>query len=1084
MMKKIYPDKKLSIKKWPFYYLVPFTPGSVKIISVVVCIIMASMVFGQDDGISRNTITWSGNVTVSGIFEVGLEDTLNINPGTSIRFEDPNSKLVVFGKLNAEGTDKQPILFWTDNTNGWGGIEFFNAGPSTFNHCNISGINRGVTTKSDNRSLNNGAILVTMTQNAIFNKCLFYSNKGGIVVVNSSNLLMDSCIFVGNQIQGDEYGLVYLENSNNSEIRNNLFHNNKTNLDGIISANLNTSAIIIGNTFSGTKFFVSTIENFGYPVIISISEANYENHLIINENLFTGNGQNNLDVREIVLFGWNFNTPENSSAFIWNNEFIGSNTFPPPSQIIKTAIFAYATTFTASHCTFKNYSKNVIKMNYCNAKIHVNNFEDNSSADGTISIMAYDGYAGDQTIINEIYSNTFTNNSSGSGGAIWSSILPNAKCKLIIEENSFLNNTALNSNGNGGAIFTTKSKNLFIINNSFEQNKSINSGGAVYLLNSDSAVIIKENVFVQNIANDLGGAVCIDQPSSWLKPPLIIKANEFYLDTANQGGGAIAITSTKSLNNNQFQILNNHFYNNTSLINGGALVLINVGVEVDSNYISNNQAEFGGGIYAEDILQSDFTANLIYQNTATNGGGVYLKNLNSTRYESVTTLNTLLFQDTIMLKDNVIQDNNYHEKGGGCYLENCYNIEFTRNLFVFNKYVNLNDNASGGGMYVLNSGLKIYNSDFVSNSAKTNKGAISMNLTLNDSLHFFNNNVVNHFYEGGICFENQVDTAKIFIRNTIFWGNEYKSIRYPYLINSIPVSPIKTFFCYFDHEPAGLYGNIVNINQQVSALPGWNGLTNFYLDCDSSICVDNGDPDLDFNDENFPPSCGGLRNDIGITGGPHAFNNPSLFIITQPYEIISHFSTEIVSIANRIVRIKEESYLKNDENKPIYFRWYFGDGKSTKLAEYTGIQDFTYNYNDNVSKVTILLILDTQYGKHSFTQTIDFTKNSLNVPVERMKESDFYPDQESLILSCSNEDAFNIYPNPTDGRFNLQINTTSGKGIHIRILDVFGKCVYSKVNLSEDTSTIPIDISGNSSGIYFMIIQNLDQSITKKIVLK
>ncbi|MFZ4740553.1 MAG: T9SS type A sorting domain-containing protein [Bacteroidales bacterium] len=78
-----------------------------------------------------------------------------------------------------------------------------------------------------------------------------------------------------------------------------------------------------------------------------------------------------------------------------------------------------------------------------------------------------------------------------------------------------------------------------------------------------------------------------------------------------------------------------------------------------------------------------------------------------------------------------------------------------------------------------------------------------------------------------------------------------------------------------------------------------------------------------------------------------------------------------------------------------------------------------------------------------------------------------------------------FYPNPTSGKFKLDFALDTKEVVTIKILDVAGKEVYIEElkdflgNYSKE-----IDISGNLKGIYFIIINQGDKFMSKKIVLE
>jgi len=73
-----------------------------------------------------------------------------------------------------------------------------------------------------------------------------------------------------------------------------------------------------------------------------------------------------------------------------------------------------------------------------------------------------------------------------------------------------------------------------------------------------------------------------------------------------------------------------------------------------------------------------------------------------------------------------------------------------------------------------------------------------------------------------------------------------------------------------------------------------------------------------------------------------------------------------------------------------------------------------------------------------------------------------------------------IYPNPSKGTFNVSMGTIIPKTI--QIYDLTGKIVSSKTEFQNNQSTVSLDLSNISSGIYFVKIVSENQSVTKRII--
>ena len=84
--------------------------------------------------------------------------------------------------------------------------------------------------------------------------------------------------------------------------------------------------------------------------------------------------------------------------------------------------------------------------------------------------------------------------------------------------------------------------------------------------------------------------------------------------------------------------------------------------------------------------------------------------------------------------------------------------------------------------------------------------------------------------------------------------------------------------------------------------------------------------------------------------------------------------------------------------------------------------------------------------------------------------------------TCS---GFNIYPNPSRNQMNIEF-INPAKPINISITTTNGQKVYSKTirNLPANIKVENINLSGFSKGIYFVQIQNGNNTETKKLIIQ
>ncbi len=153
--------------------------------------------------------------------------------------------------------------------------------------------------------------------------------------------------------------------------------------------------------------------------------------------------------------------------------------------------------------------------------------------------------------------------------------------------------------------------------------------------------------------------------------------------------------------------------------------------------------------------------------------------------------------------------------------------------------------------------------------------------------------------------------------------------------------------------------------------------------------------------------------------------------------------------------------------------WNFGDGTSSNEQNpthvYTSVGTYTitltaYNYNCTTSVIGSVIVVESSVGVDEIN-------------------ADYY--------------LLQVYPNPNDGRFTLQIEDCSGCLENIELLmivNTLGETVYQRSNIK--TSSLTVDLSNQPQGIYFvkMILpaseiavanatQLLEQVIVKKIII-
>jgi PKD repeat protein len=79
---------------------------------------------------------------------------------------------------------------------------------------------------------------------------------------------------------------------------------------------------------------------------------------------------------------------------------------------------------------------------------------------------------------------------------------------------------------------------------------------------------------------------------------------------------------------------------------------------------------------------------------------------------------------------------------------------------------------------------------------------------------------------------------------------------------------------------------------------------------------------------------------------------------------------------------------------------------------------------------------------------------------------------------------YNVYPNPNNGNFNLNINGLQPGAVKVSVYNVVGELVYSADNeTSKGSLSKDIQLSGASSGVYFIQVNSNNHVFTKKVVV-
>lgn len=190
---------------------------------------------------------------------------------------------------------------------------------------------------------------------------------------------------------------------------------------------------------------------------------------------------------------------------------------------------------------------------------------------------------------------------------------------------------------------------------------------------------------------------------------------------------------------------------------------------------------------------------------------------------------------------------------------------------------------------------------------------------------------------------------------------------------------------------------------------------------------------------------------ISVNNGTPSINQPPVVSISNPSK-----GSKYEENASIIV----DAVASDPDGTIIKVEFYSG---TDKLVELTSAP-FSYTWKD------------IEAGSYSIraiaTDNLNATTTSSPVEFEVAANSIFNANSEML----------NLYPNPNDGHFSIELlNTLKNGESKIAILDLAGKLVYQGTFLKEETLK-QIDLSNINSGIYILMINYTGILIPKKFV--
>lgn len=79
---------------------------------------------------------------------------------------------------------------------------------------------------------------------------------------------------------------------------------------------------------------------------------------------------------------------------------------------------------------------------------------------------------------------------------------------------------------------------------------------------------------------------------------------------------------------------------------------------------------------------------------------------------------------------------------------------------------------------------------------------------------------------------------------------------------------------------------------------------------------------------------------------------------------------------------------------------------------------------------------------------------------------------------------FTIYPNPSNGIFNLHFMLSEATDLNVEVISMLGERVMQKNLYGVKNQTLPVSVDNVAEGVYFVVIKTEDKTVSKKLVIK
>jgi len=141
----------------------------------------------------------------------------------------------------------------------------------------------------------------------------------------------------------------------------------------------------------------------------------------------------------------------------------------------------------------------------------------------------------------------------------------------------------------------------------------------------------------------------------------------------------------------------------------------------------------------------------------------------------------------------------------------------------------------------------------------------------------------------------------------------------------------------------------------------------------------------------------------------------------------------------------------------VSYSWDFGDG-NTSTQESPG-----HTYSEDGTYLVSCTVTDNENVSSTSWRYITIYPTSVNTDI------------------TINDDAVQIYPNPNNGNFTVELNGLHNYNYDLEIVNLIGSVIFKEYGLRE--RKIRVDITDRSKGLYIVKIKQGANIFTRKVIL-